>query len=137
MDEFIPFAFVGFLLGFYAVTFWKIFEKAGEPSWTIFIPFYNLYKFVKIADKPGYWAFLYCIPVVNIIISLLTNISIAQKFGKSEAFGIGLTFLDIIFYPILAFGDAEYQTDNSTTENDTFINEEGETVEKIPLEDWE
>lgn len=34
---------------------------------------------------------------------------IANKFGKSDAFGIGLGILPIIFAPILAFGKAEFQ----------------------------
>lgn len=34
---------------------------------------------------------------------------IAVKFGKSESFGVGMGLLPIVFVPILAFGDAEYQ----------------------------
>jgi hypothetical protein len=140
MEEFIPFAFIGFIVGFYAVTFWKVFEKAGEPGWTIFVPFYNLYRFVKIAGKPGYWALLYLVPGVNIVISLLTNLGIAQKFGRSDGFGVGLFLLDFVFYPILAFGDDEYEKEISTKEKeedtDTFIDEDGNRVEKISLEDW-
>ena len=142
MSELIPFIFIGLIAGFYAVTFWRFFEKAGEPGWTIFVPFYNLYRFVKIAGKPGWYALLYFVPVVNILVSLMVNIEIAKKFGKSEGFGIGLFFLDFIFYPILAFGDAVYEGGEKMNEmpvqnnENVFVNDKGETVEKIPLEDW-
>ena len=39
----------------------------------------------------------------------MTLIDIAGKFGKSALFGVSLLFLGIIFYPILAWGDAQYQ----------------------------
>jgi hypothetical protein len=35
-------------------------------------------------------------------------IGVANNFGKGAGFGIGLAFLPMIFYPILAFGDATY-----------------------------
>jgi hypothetical protein len=42
------------------------------------------------------------------VIGIIVSIEIAKKFGKDAGFGIGLAFLGIIFYPILAFGDAQY-----------------------------
>ena len=34
---------------------------------------------------------------------------LSKSFGKDEGFTVGLVFLNIIFLPILAFGDAQYQ----------------------------
>jgi hypothetical protein len=34
---------------------------------------------------------------------------VARKFVKSDGFGLGLAFLPFIFYPMLGFGDAQYQ----------------------------
>jgi hypothetical protein len=48
------------------------------------------------------------IPIVNIVVSIIVSIDIAKNFGKDTGFGIGLWILGIIFYPILGFGDAEY-----------------------------
>jgi len=42
------------------------------------------------------------------VIGVIININLAQVFGKSTGFGIGLIFLPIIFIPILAFGNAKY-----------------------------
>ena len=52
------------------------------------------------------------IPFVNLVAVIIVNLEIAKRFGKSDSFGIGLTFLSIIFYPILGFGDAVYQGGN-------------------------
>lgn len=87
---------------------WKVFTKAGQPGWGAIIPIYNAYLLCKIAGKPGWWILLMLIPIVGIIIALLVALGVAANFGKGAGFGIGLFFLPIIFYPILAFGDATY-----------------------------
>jgi hypothetical protein len=94
---------------FMIVSFWKVFEKAGQPGWGVLIPIYNILLLLKIAGKPGWWILLYLIPLVNIVIGIIVCIDIAKNFGKDAGFGIGLAFLGIIFYPILAFGSAQYQ----------------------------
>ncbi len=94
---------------FFIVSMWKVFEKAGQPGWGVLIPIYNILLLLKIAGKPGWWILLYLIPLVNIVIAIIVSIEIAKNFGKDVLFGLGLAFLGIIFYPILAFGDAEYQ----------------------------
>src|SRR5262245_43216705 len=92
------------------VAMWKVFEKAGQPGWAAIIPFYNAYVLVtKIAQKEILWFILLFIPLVNIVIAVLVSIDVAKKFGKSELFGVGLGLLGFIFYPILAFGDAQYE----------------------------
>ena len=86
----------------------KVFVKAGQPGWAVIIPIYNVIVLLNIAGKPVWWIILMFIPIVNIVISILVSISIAKNFGKSEGFGIGLALLGFIFYPILGFGDAQY-----------------------------
>jgi hypothetical protein len=49
------------------------------------------------------------IPLVNIAIAIVIAVEIAQNFGKGVGFGLDLAFLGFIFYPILGFGDAQYQ----------------------------
>ncbi|MEZ4302004.1 MAG: DUF5684 domain-containing protein [Polyangiaceae bacterium] len=87
---------------------WKVFTKAGEPGWAAIVPIYNLYVLLKIAGKPGWWLLLYLVPVVNLLITIVVAISIAQKFGKGAGFGLGLAFLPFIFCPLLGFGSATY-----------------------------
>ncbi len=87
---------------------WKVFVKAGEAGWKGLIPVYNMFVLVKIAGKPWWWFLLLFIPGVNIIIAVLLNIALAARFGQGALFGLGLTFFGIIFFPVLAFGKAEY-----------------------------
>jgi Family of unknown function (DUF5684) len=98
-------AFVVFMI----VTMWKIFTKAGEPGWACLVPIYNTCVWLKIAGKPMWWILLLLIPIVNIVIAIIAVVGLANKFGKGGGFAVGLIFLGFIFYPILAFGDAEYQ----------------------------
>ena len=91
------------------ISMWKIFTKAGEPGWAAIVPIYNIIVLLKIAGKPAWWFILMLIPFVNIIIAIMVCINLAQNFGKSTGFGIGLALLGFIFGPMLAFGDARYQ----------------------------
>jgi len=88
---------------------WRVFTKAGQPGWAAIVPFYNLYILCKISGKPGWWLVLLLIPLVNLVFTLLVMLGLAESFGKGAGFGIGLWLLSIIFIPILAFGDAQYQ----------------------------
>lgn len=88
---------------------WKVFTKAGQPGWAAIVPIYNLYILLKIAGRPGWWLLLFLIPLVNLVIAILVGIDVAKAFGKGVGFGLGLTFLGFIFYPILGFGSDTYQ----------------------------
>ncbi|HEY1662728.1 MAG TPA: DUF5684 domain-containing protein [Verrucomicrobiae bacterium] len=88
---------------------WKVFTKAGKPGWAAIIPIYNVLVLLQIAGKPWWWILLLLIPVVNLVIAILVGIAVAEKFGKGAGFGVGLALLGFIFYPILGFGDAQYQ----------------------------
>jgi hypothetical protein len=87
---------------------WKMFEKANQPGWGIFIPFYNMILMLRIAGKPTWWLILMFVPLVSIIVWVLVTSSTAKNFGKGGGFTVGLIFLPMIFYPILGFGSAEY-----------------------------
>lgn len=89
--------------------FWRTFQKAGEPGWAAIVPFYNFYVLLRISGNPGWWLILAFIPVVNLLVALKVGIDVAENFGKGTLFGLGLTLLSFIFYPILGFGDASYR----------------------------
>jgi hypothetical protein len=88
---------------------WRIFEKAGKPGWASLIPIYNIIILLEIVGKPWWWLLLMLIPVVNIIFAVWMTNLLSKSFGKSEGFTVGLIFLGFIFYPILGFGNAEYE----------------------------
>ena len=95
------------------VSMWKIFQKAGKPGWAALIPIYNTVVLFQITGINPLLLLLALIPVVGsiaiIILSFLSYIRLAQAFGKSGGFAVGLILLNVIFMPMLAFSDAEYQ----------------------------
>ncbi len=88
---------------------WKVYVKAGKPGWAAIVPIYNIIVLLEIVGRPLWWFLLFFVPLVNFIVAIIIYIDLAKSFGKSAGFGIGLLFLGFIFYPILGFGDAEYQ----------------------------
>ena len=100
---------------FVIASIWKVFTKAGQPGWAAIVPIYNIYILLKIGGRPGWWLLLFFIPIVNVIIAILLGIDVAKAFGKGAGFGLGLTFLGFIFYPILGFGNAVYLGNPSRT----------------------
>jgi hypothetical protein len=87
---------------------WKIFTKAGKPGWAAIVPIYNIIVLLEIAGKPLWWIVLMLIPFVNLIVAVMVLASVARKFGKGIGFLLGMIFLAPIFYPVLAWGDSQY-----------------------------
>lgn len=96
------------LVVFEVAAIWKTFVKAGKPGWASIVPIYNGIVILQIAGRPVWWFLLYFIPLVNIIIAIIVMVDFAKSFGKGVGFALGLIFLPIIFFPLLAWGDAEY-----------------------------
>ena len=96
-------------------SFWKVFTKAGEAGWKSLIPIYNLFVLLRIAGCPGWWLLMFFIPVVNIYFMVVMHIRLAERFGKSALYGFALFLLGFIFFPILAFGPATYEGEESFT----------------------
>lgn len=88
---------------------WRIYEKAGQPGWACLIPIYNFYVLLKIVGKPGWWLIWMFVPIANAVVLIWVTNLLSKSFGKGVGFTLGLIFLSIIFYPILGFGNAEYQ----------------------------
>lgn len=80
------------------VGMWKIFVKAGKPGWGAIIPFYNMYCLFEMSF----------VPCVNVVMTIVMWIKLAQAFGKGAAYGIGILFLPVVFLPMLGFGDAQF-----------------------------
>ena len=98
-------AFLGLNILMVRISRFIIFGKAGHAGWKALVPFFNLFIFTKIAKKPVWWLVIYFIFPVGFILSTL---QISKLFSKKIVFSIGLILLPIIFYPLLAFGKAQY-----------------------------
>ena len=98
------------------VSLWKVFEKAGKPGWAVLIPIYNLIVMLDIVKRPTWWVILFLIPLVNIVVAFILAMDMAEAFGKSKGWGIGmLAILGVVGYPMLAFTDASYTAPSRAT----------------------
>lgn len=103
------------------ISFWKICKKAGREGWEGLIPFYNYYVFLQIGKNPTWWLAMFFIPIANIIFMIKMMHGLSKAFGKDEGFTVGLVFLGIVFFPILAFSDAQYVYGNEKVENNELL----------------
>lgn len=104
-----------FIVVFMIVSMWKIYEKAGQPGWASIVPIYNIIVYIKIIKKPMWWILMFLIPVVNYVFLIWSVNLLSKRFGKDVGFTIGLLLLGFVFYPILAFGDAKYEDDQTVS----------------------
>ncbi len=103
----------------------KVYKKAGKAGWEAIIPYYSNWVLCEIAGVK-WWFFLIMsatsicgilglvileplAALVSLAGSFAVHYNLALKFGKDAVgYGIGLTLLPVVFYPILAFGDATF-----------------------------
>ena len=102
------FLLIGFVV-FIIAAMWRTYEKAGEPGWAAIIPIYAQIVQARIGGKSGWWVVALFVPVINFIAHFVLAFGVAERFNKTALFGAGLALLPFIFYPLLAFGDAEAQ----------------------------
>lgn len=90
------------------VSAWKLFIKMGDPGWMGIVPLLNIYRIFQ-RSRPEQAILWTVLSFVCLIGSIVAAIDIAKLFGKSIGYAIGIIFLPIVFLPMLAFGDAQYQ----------------------------
>lgn len=91
-------------LGLTLAGVWRVFARAGQPGWAVFVPIYNLVTLARVGGQPAAWVILLLVPVMNVFVLGLLSVNVAWRFGRSWAFGLGLLVLPIVFYPWLGFG---------------------------------
>ena len=96
---------------FFAYCLAMIAKKTGRPFGNSFImaiiPIANIILILQIAGKPWWWLFLFLIPIVNLVISIIVWMAIAEARGKPGWWGILLVLVpivNVIMFLILAFG---------------------------------
>ena len=92
----------------YLTARWRIFRKMGRKGWEAIVPYYNVYVLFKVLYGNGWQMLLLLIPFYNIYVAFKLTFDLAYAFGKGGGFGLGLTFLSMIFSCILAFGKASF-----------------------------
>jgi signal peptidase I len=86
-----------------AFGFYKLFQKAGAPTWKAFVPFYNTWVMQELAHRPKHWVFWQLIPVGGWFISMSIFIEFAKVFGKhSFLHHAGASLLAPLYFPYIA-----------------------------------
>lgn len=88
---------------------WKVFVKAGQPGWAAIVPIYNNYIMQEMVGREVWWLVFLFIPGLQFVWTIVIGLDMAKSFGKETLWGVGLILLPFIFYPLLGFGDAQYQ----------------------------
>ncbi|WP_434531508.1 DUF5684 domain-containing protein (plasmid) [Haloarcula sp. NS06] len=97
------------IVGIQIAGMWMVFKKAGHAGWKAIIPIYNLYIMLRIGENAWWWLVLVFIPVINLYALYKIHAGVARAFGRGIGFGLGLTFLGILFFPLLGLGDYQYR----------------------------
>ncbi|MDR0602730.1 MAG: signal peptidase I [Bacteroidales bacterium] len=95
--------FVGTFIGLYGV-----FQKAGQKGWLAFIPFYNLYIWLKVIERSWKWLLFFLIPYFFPFMLMLMTWKTLRMFNKTRYITlIPGTFFSFIYVPYLGFSDKE------------------------------
>tara|TARA_B100001758_G_C18255534_1_gene528122 strand:- start:650 stop:934 length:285 start_codon:yes stop_codon:yes gene_type:complete len=86
------------------ISWYRIFSKSGQAGWKALVPFFNIFIYTKIVNKPTWWTIIYLIIPIGYILSAF---EVSKLFGKNLVFSIGLIVLPMVFFPLLAFGKSE------------------------------
>jgi len=95
------------------MSFWRINRIAGRPAWLAVLPGINLSVLHDIVGQPRWWGVLWFLPIplIRFFLLALLAFGFSAKFNKGVVYTIGLALLPFIFYPHLAFSEAEYYPD--------------------------
>ena len=70
------------------------------------IPLLNVILLLQMANKPLWWVLLFFVPLVNLVISVVMWMAIAERRGKPGWWGVVMLLpgVNLIFFLMLAFG---------------------------------
>ncbi len=94
---------------YFAYSLMTIAKKTNTGSaWMAWVPIVNIFLMLMIAKKPMWWFLLLLIPLVNIVISIIVWMKIAQAVGKPDWLGILMIvpIANIIIPGYLAFSSS-------------------------------
>ncbi|MFA8449958.1 MAG: signal peptidase I [Bacteroidales bacterium] len=97
------------LFTFPAIFAWNLFVKAGIPGWKTIIPFYNLFVWLRLIEKPLWWYIILIIPFINIFVLMLMVIELLKCYKKHSLLDQALAVIFPFFYlPWLGFQEETF-----------------------------
>ena len=82
MQNIIFWIVIGLVAGAAAFGRYLLYNKAEQPGWAAFVPFYNQYVKLQIIGKPIWWLILLYIPVIGVLVWVAMAIELAKAYGK-------------------------------------------------------
>ena len=78
-----------------------------KNDWLAWIPIANIILLLEIARKPLWWLLLLVIPLVNLVISIVVWVGVAEARGKPSWWGLLMVVpgINLIVPGYLAWGD--------------------------------
>ncbi len=132
--------FIGTFVGLIGV-----FKKAGFKGWYAFIPFYNLYIWLKVLERPMWWFIFLAIPYLSIFMLMLMTWKTIRTFGKTT-FPILIlgTFFSWLYIPFLGFSSKEKYTKRKELpsvrigvfKTEYLKNKKEQKIEKTKAREW-
>ncbi len=89
---------------------YKIFEKAGEKGWKALVPVYNYYIWLKILKRPWWWIFIFIIPGVGFMMTMVVTGITCEVMGKKNP--LQMILFGIFFFvglPYIGFTDTKFE----------------------------
>lgn len=90
----------------------NIFKKAHKNEKSALYPIANLFTLLEISNMSTFFGILFFIPVINYIVLSIMFYKLGSVFNTSVINRIGLVLFPIIFYPLLAFSDKQYNVND-------------------------
>lgn len=90
----------------------NLFKKASKGAKTATYPVLNLFGMLEVVELSPFLGILLFMPIFNIIVLFLMSYKLGKIFNAPSGMKIGLIFLDIVFYPLLAKSSVAYKIKN-------------------------
>lgn len=97
-----------------AIFLGKLFKKAGIPAWQAWVPILNSWKMFELGGKPGFWAVLAIVPVLNIV-SAIFGIIAMHNINLKLRYDAGMTVLAVLvpLVWLIVVGTSKHAWDDS------------------------
>lgn len=87
-----------------SIGLYKLFEKGGAPGWKAFIPFYNTWIMLELAERPKHWVYWQLIPVVGWFITMGIYVEFIKAFGKFHFYEHAMAALvPVLYFPYVGY----------------------------------
>lgn len=87
----------------------KLFKKASKNGSSVYLPLLNLFTMLDICDMSTFLGILFFVPGINIIILSIMMYRLGKVFNCKFGYRLGLVFLGLFFFPLLATSDKQYK----------------------------